>query len=348
MPFRRFSISLALLAALVTTSLAGCSSKQESTSQEAQATSPADPLASWNDGPTKSAIIDFVNHTSSPGDPEFLPENQRIAVFDNDGTLWAEHPVYFQLAFAMDRVLELAPQHPEWKSREPFKSIIEGNPRAALAGGNKALFQIIMATHAGMTTDEFDAIVKDWVAVASHPTLNRAYTQCVYQPMLELLSYLRGRGYQTFIVSGGGADFMRTWAERVYGIPPHQVIGSQIDVKFEMKSGKPVLARQSDIGFIDDGPGKPIGIHRHIGRRPVMAFGNSDGDLEMLQWTKGGDGPRFAALIHHTDDAREWAYDRESAIGKLDKALDLAQKDGWTVVDMKSDWKTVFPPEPVR
>ncbi|HEX5131694.1 MAG TPA: HAD family hydrolase [Candidatus Krumholzibacteria bacterium] len=323
----------------------GCSShsEQAETSQPATATAPIDPLASWNDTPIKTAIIDFVRHTSSPGDPEFVPEADRVAVFDNDGTLWAEQPMYFQLAFAIDRIVELAPQHPEWKNREPFRSLLEGNVRNALAGGDRAILDIIKASHAGMTTDEFEQIVKDWIAVASHPTLHRAYIQCAYQPMLELLAYLRANGYRTFIVSGGGIEFMRPWTERVYGIPAEQVVGSQIKVKLEDRNGRPVLVRLPDIEFIDDGPGKPVAIHRFIGKRPVMAFGNSDGDLEMLRWTAAGKGARFCALIHHTDDAREWAYDRESAVGHLDKALDEARAKSWSVVDMKNDWKTVFP-----
>jgi len=323
----------------------GCSRSSNDSQEEATASAVAtDPLPSWNDGPVKTAILDFVRHTSSPGDPEFVPERERVAVFDNDGTLWAEQPMYIQLAFAIDRVKVLAPQHPEWRNREPFRSLLAGDTRGALAGGHKAIAEIVMATHAGMTTDEFAEIVKDWVAVSSHPTLDRAYIQCAYQPMLELLSYLRERGYKTYIVSGGGIDFMRPWTEGVYGIPPEQVIGSQIKTRFEIrKDGTPVLTRLPELEFIDDKEEKPIGIQRFIGRRPVIAFGNSDGDLQMLQWTAGGPGPRLAALIHHTDDGREWAYDRESPIGRLDKALDEARAKHWLVVDMRDDWNAVFP-----
>ncbi|HEU4364455.1 MAG TPA: HAD family hydrolase [Candidatus Krumholzibacteria bacterium] len=336
---------LALMILCVAAIAFGCSKSSEDKQANSAAPAPAaDPLPSWNDGPVKTAILDFIRHTSSPGDPEFVPEPERIAVFDNDGTLWAEQPMYFQLAFALDRVVALAPSHPEWRNREPFRSLLAGDVRGALAGGDRAVAEIMMATHAGMTTDEFESIVKDWVAIASHPTLNRAYTQCLYQPMLELLAHLRERGYQTYIVSGGGSEFMRPWTERAYGIPPEQVIGSQIKTRFEVrKDGKPVLVRLPDVEFIDDREGKVLGIHRVIGRRPVMAFGNSDGDLQMLQWTASGPGARFAAIIHHTDDGREWAYDRQSPIGKLDKALDEARAKQWIVVDMRSDWNAVFP-----
>jgi hypothetical protein len=341
---RRVLVSLAVVAFGV-----ACSSGDDETRTEspAPAAVAADPLPSWNDGPVKTAILDFIRHTSSPGDPEFVAESERIAVFDNDGTLWVEQPMYVQLAFALDRVVTLAPQHPDWRYREPFRSLLEGNVKGALAGGHKAIADILIATHAGMTTDEFEEIVQDWIAVASHPTLNRAYAQCAYQPMLELLRHLRERGYKTYIVSGGGIEFMRPWTERVYGVPPEQVIGSQIKTKFELgKDGSVVLRRMPEVEFIDDREGKPVAIHRFIGRRPIMAFGNSDGDLQMLQWTAGGPGPRLAAIIHHTDSGREWAYDRESPIGALDKALDEARARHWIVVDIRSDWNTVFPPRP--
>jgi hypothetical protein len=272
-----------------------------------------------------------------------VPAAERIAVFDNDGTLWAEQPLYFQLAFALDRVKALAPQHPEWKDQEPFASLLRGDMKGALAGGEPAIARIVMATHAGMTTDEFDAIVRAWVGSARHPKTGRLYTEMVYQPMLELLDYLRAHGFRTYIVSGGGIDFMRPWTEKVYGIPPEQVVGSSIRTKFELRDGKPVLVRLPELDFIDDKAGKPVGIHRHIGRRPLMAFGNSDGDLEMLQWTMAGAGPRFALLVRHTDAEREWTYDRASSIGRLDRALDAALAGGWTVVDMKRDWERVFP-----
>jgi phosphoglycolate phosphatase-like HAD superfamily hydrolase len=273
-----------------------------------------------------------------------VPASERIATFDNDGTLWAEQPIYFQFAFALDRVKALAPQHPEWKDQEPFKSVLAGDIKGALAGGEKAIVLLMMASHAGMTTAEFEQIVKDWIATAKHPRFNRPYIECIYQPMLELLAYLRASGFKTYIVSGGGIEFMRPWTEQVYGIPPEQVIGSSIKTTFEMRDGKPVLMRLPEVDFVDDRAGKPVGIHKFIGRRPLLAFGNSDGDHQMLQWTAAGSGPRLMGLVHHTDAEREWAYDRQSHIGQLDKALDEALAQGWTVVNMKSDWKTVFPP----
>jgi phosphoserine phosphatase len=302
-----------------------------------------DPLPSWNDTAPKKAIADFVGKVTRAGSPDFVPPAERIATFDNDGCLWAEQPMYFQLAFALDRVKALAPQHPEWKTQEPFQSLLAGDVKKALAGGEKAILEIVMASHAGNTTDEFAKIVQEWAKDSRHPKTGRPYTEMVYQPMLELLAFLRQNGFKTFIVSGGGIEFMRAWAEGVYGIPPEQTVGSTISTKFEMRPTGPVLLREPKADFIDDGPGKPVGINRHIGRRPVLAFGNSDGDLQMLQWTAAGSGARFMGLVHHTDGAREWAYDRTSHIGKLDKALDEATAKGWTVVDMKRDWKKVFP-----
>jgi phosphoglycolate phosphatase-like HAD superfamily hydrolase len=303
----------------------------------------ADPLPSWNDGAAKQAIVEFVEKVIKEGSPDFVPVAERIAVFDNDGTLWAEQPMYFQFLFAMDRVKALAPQHPEWKDKEPFASLLKGDVKGALAGGEKAILEIVMATHAGMTTEEFEKIVADWIATARHPITQRPLTEMVYQPMLELLTYLRANGFKTFIVSGGGIEFMRAFAEQVYGIPPEQVIGSSGKVKFEMRDGKPVLVKLPEINFIDDNVGKPVGINQHIGRRPIAAFGNSDGDLQMLQWTAAGSGPRFCMYVHHTDAEREWAYDRTSHIGQLDKGLDEAAANGWTVVDMKNDWNRIFP-----
>jgi hypothetical protein len=250
--------------------------------------------------------------------------------------------MYFQAFFIFDRIKALAPQHPEWKDKEPFASVLKGDVMAALAGGEHALMEMAMATHAGMTTEEFEQTVKDWIATAKHPVTKRHYTEMVYQPMLELLAYLRANGFKTFIVSGGGIEFMRPWTERVYGIPPEQVIGSSIKTKFELRDGKPVLLRLPELNFIDDKAGKPVGIQQHIGRRPIAAFGNSDGDLQMLQWTAAGSSPRFCLYVHHTDAAREWAYDRQSHIGRLDKGLDEAKARGWTVVSMKDDWKTIF------
>jgi phosphoglycolate phosphatase-like HAD superfamily hydrolase len=303
----------------------------------------ADPLPSWNDGKAKQSIIEFVAKATTKGSPDFVSPAERIAVFDNDGTLWSEQPMYFQLFFAIDRVKALALKHPEWKDKEPFASLLKGDVKTALAGGEHAILEIIMATHADMTTAEFEKIVKDWIATAKHPTTKRPYTEMVYQPMLEVLAYLRANGFKTFIVSGGGIEFMRPWTERVYGIPPEQVVGSSIKTKFEMRNGQPVIVRLPEINFIDDKAGKPIGINQYIGRRPIAAFGNSDGDLQMLQWTAAGKGARYMLIVHHTDAEREWAYDRKSKIGHLDKALDEAFKSGWTVVDMKKDWKVIFP-----
>jgi phosphoserine phosphatase len=302
-----------------------------------------EPLPSWYDGAAKTAIVDFVARVTDKASPDYVPPQARIATFDNDGTLWAEQPLYFQLTFALDRVRTLAPRHPEWKEKEPFKSILAGDLAGVLAGGEAALLQLVMATHAGMTTDEFEQVVKDWIATARHPRFDRPYTECVYQPMLELLRYLRANGFKTWIVSGGGIEFMRPWAERVYGIPPEQVVGSSIKTRFEIRDGIPVLVRLTEVNFIDDKAGKPVGINQHIGRRPILAFGNSDGDLQMLQWTAAGQGERLMLLVHHTDAKREWAYDRQSAIGRLDKALDEAKRKGWTVVNMKKDWESIFP-----
>lgn len=300
-------------------------------------------LPSWNETASKQAIVAFVEKVSKPGSLDFVPVAERIATFDNDGTLWAEQPMYFQLLFALDRVKALAPQHPEWNTQEPFASLLKGDVRGALAGGEKAIGEIVLATHAGMSTEAFEQIVKDWIATARHPVTKRLYTEMVYQPMLELLSYLRANGFKTFIVSGGGIEFMRPWSEKVYGIPPEQVVGSSVKTQFDLRNGKPALVRLPEVNFIDDGAGKPVGINQHIGRRPIAAFGNSDGDQQMLEWTAAGNGARFALLVHHTDAEREWAYDRKSAIGHLDKALDEAQAKGWTVVDMKKDWKAIYP-----
>ncbi len=300
------------------------------------------PLPSWNEGPAKKAILEFVARVTEEGGPDHVPPPERIAVFDNDGTLWAEQPLYFQFLFAVDRVKALAPQHPEWKDQEPFASLLRGDTQGALAGGEHALLEIVASTHSGMTTDEFQAVVKDWLATARHPTLRQPCTALVYRPMLELLSYLRSSGFKTFIVSGGGVEFLRAFAEQTYGIPPEQVIGSSGKQRFEMRDGTPVLVKLPELDFLDDKEGKPLAIQRIIGRRPIAAFGNSDGDLQMLQWTGAGSGPRFCLYVHHTDAVREWAYDRESGVGRLDKGLDEARARGWTVVSMKDDWKRVF------
>jgi phosphoglycolate phosphatase-like HAD superfamily hydrolase len=303
----------------------------------------ADPLPSWNDGTARRRVLAFVEGVTREGGPSYVPPAERIAVFDNDGTLWAEQPMYFQAFFIFDRIRALAPQHPEWKDREPFASVLKGDVKAALAGGEHALLEMAMGTHAGMTSEEFDRIVTDWVTTARHPKTGRLYTEMVYQPMLELLDYLRANGFKTYIVSGGGIEFMRPWAERVYGIPPEQVIGSSIKTKFELREGQPVLVRLPELNFVDDKAGKPVAIQMHIGRRPIAAFGNSDGDLQMLQWTAAGPGRRFCLYVHHTDAEREWAYDRESHIGRLDEGLDEARARGWTIVDMKADWKRIYP-----
>jgi phosphoglycolate phosphatase-like HAD superfamily hydrolase len=316
-----------------------------------------DPLPSWNDGAAKKAIVDLVARTTAEGSPDFVASHERIAVFDNDGTLWCEQPMYFQFVFALDRVKALAPQHPEWREQDPFKSVLSGNPAAALAGGEQAVEQLMAVTHAGMTTDEFAAIVREWLATARHPRFNRPYNECTYQPMLEVLAYLRANGFKTFIASGGGVEFMRVWAEQAYGIPPEQVVGSAGKLKYELRDGQPELVKLPEIDFIDDKAGKPVGIQQHIGRRPVLAFGNSDGDFEMLEWTTAPDAdssdpsepgrprPRLGLFVHHTDAVREYAYDRDSHVGQLKRGLEEAPKRGWVLIDMKSDWKTIFPPE---
>jgi phosphoserine phosphatase len=306
-------------------------------------TAAADPLPSWNNTAPKKAIVAFVENVTKAGSPEFVPPAERIATFDNDGTLWAEQPMYFQAFFIFDRIKALALQHPEWKETEPFASVLRGDLNTSLAGGEHALLEMAMATHAGITTEQFEKTVADWIATAKHPNTGKLYTEMVYQPMLELLAYLRANDFKTFIVSGGGIEFMRPWTEKVYGIPPEQVVGSSIKTKLELRDGKLILIKIPELNFIDDKAGKPAGIQHHIGRRPIAAFGNSDGDLQMLQWTAAGSGPRFCAYVHHTDGAREYAYDRQSQIGKLNKGLDEAKAKGWTVVSMKDDWKTIFP-----
>jgi phosphoserine phosphatase len=330
---RQFCTTIALVCALALTASAALA---------------ADPLPSWNDGAAKQSIIAFVEKVTTPGTPEFVPVPERIATFDNDGTLWCEQPMPVQFYFALDRVKALAPQHPEWKTTEPFASLLKGDLKTALAGGDHALLELLMATHTGMTTVEFEQIVKEWIATAKHAKTGKLYTEMVYQPMLELLAYLRANGFKTYIVSGGGIEFMRPWAERVYGIPPEQVVGSSVKTKFEMRDGQAVLVRLPELNFVDDKDGKPVGINQHIGRRPVMAFGNSDGDREMLEYTQGGSGARFELLVLHDDAAREYAYGPAKGLpdiklGAFTQALyDQAKKNNWTVVSMKDDWKHVF------
>ncbi len=305
----------------------------------------SDPLPSWQDGPAKAAVVDFVTRVTDEAGPDFVAPEERIAAFDNDGTLWSEQPLYFQLLFAFDRVAELAPAHPEWQTREPFKSALARDIEGVLATGDAGIGELIAATHAGMTEAEFREIVRGWVATARHPRFGRPFTDLVYQPMLELLEYLRAEGFDTYIASGGGISFMRAWAPEAYGIPPERIIGSSMETRFEPADGTPVLRRLPAQDFVDKGR-KPVAINRVVGRRPIAAFGNSDGDLAMLQWTMAGDGPRFALVVRHTDAEREWAYDRTSLVGRLDAALDEALAKGWTVVDMERDWKVVYPFQP--
>lgn len=330
----RHSIQCWLLASLLIFGLAGTAAAQA-----------ADPLPSWNDGPTKTAIVEFVEKVTKKGSPDFVPENQRIATFDNDGNLWAEQPVYFQLIYAIDQVKRMATKHPEWKTEEPFASVLKGDMKGLMASGKQGLMKILAVTHANMTAEEFQSNVSSWLKTARHPKTNRPFNEMIYQPMLELLSYLRANGFKTFIVSGGGVDFMRVFAEQAYGIPPDQVVGSSLKAKYEVRDGKPVIIKLPEINLVDDKEGKPVGIHQYIGQRPIFASGNSDGDYQMLEWTTAGDGPRFGLILHHTDAKREWAYDRDSHIGQLNKGLDDAGKKGWTVIDMQKDWKVVFPQE---
>jgi len=304
----------------------------------------SDPLPSWNDGPSKKSIVDFVTNTTTEGSAGFIPVTDRIACFDNDGTLWSEQPLYFQFFHALDRVKELAPQHPEWKTKEPFSFILKGDMKSALAGGEKALMQVIAATQTGMSSEEFDLQVKQWLKTAKHPKSNRPYNEMIYQPMVELLNYLRANNFKTFIVSGGEEGFMNAWAEQAYGIPPEQTVGTAMKTVYEVQNDTPRLMRLPELAFMDDGKGKPVGIQNQIGKRPVFTAGNSDGDYEMLQWTTTGTGyPRFGMIVHHTDSIREWKYDRGSHIGRLERGLDDASKYNWIVVDMKEDWNKIYP-----
>lgn len=317
--------------------------QQKSKTETSNTITGKDPLPSWNEGKAKQSIIDFVIKTTKEGMPDFVPVSDRIACFDNDGTLWTEMPMPTQLYFAIDRIKTMSPQHPEWKDQQPFKGILEDDIKSVLAGGENALPELIMITHSGMTTDEFDKTVKDWIATARHPKTGKYYNEMVYQPMLELLNYLRANGYKTFIVSGGGIDFIRVWAEQVYGVPPYQVVGSSVKVKYDTSGAQPVLIKLSELNFNDDKLNKPVGIHQHIGMRPVFTAGNSDGDYSMMQYTSTGSGPRFGMFVHHTDSLREYSYDRQSALARLNKGLDDAARYHWLVVDMKTDWKKIFP-----
>jgi hypothetical protein len=332
------------LVSLATAAEFGSQSRPSDPPATAQsAPSGAEQLSSWNDGAAKAAVVSFVTRVTREGGPDFVPVAERIATFDNDGTLWSEQPMYVQFAFMLDRVKALAAQHPEWTQKQPFKAVLDGDMKALAASGERGLLELMSATHVGNTTEEFAAIVTDWIGTARHPKTGRPYTEMVYQPMLEVLSYLRANGFKTYVVSGGGVEFMRPWVERVYGIPPEQVVGSRAKVKYEIRGGVPVLLRLAEIDLIDDHAGKPVGIHQIIGRRPIAAFGNSDGDFEMLEWITSGPGPRMGLLVHHTDAEREWAYDRSSHIGQLARGLDEAPKRGWVVVDMKQDWKRIYP-----
>ena len=299
-----------------------------------------DPLPSWNDGSAKTAILGFVAAVTEKGGKDYVEPAQRIAVFDHDGTLWVEYPMYTQILFAFERVKKLAPQHPEWKTKQPFKALLAGDMKTVGASGMKGIMEILMATHSGMTAEEFEREASNWLATAKHPKFKRLYSECIYQPQLELLAYLRANGFKNFIVSGGGIQFMRPITEKNYGIPPEQVVGSSAVAEFQIKDGKPEIIRLPKINFVNDKAGKPVGIYQHIGRRPILAFGNSDGDMQMIEYTMAGKGRRLGLLVHHTDAEREYAYDRESHVGKLDKAL---EQPAWIIVDMKKDWKKVFP-----
>ncbi len=331
------------VSALVLFAAWGCSQPPASPAPAPPAAAaPADPLPSWNDTETRKAIIAFVGRVTSPG-PDMVAPAERIAVFDNDGTLWTEQPLYFQLAFALDEVKAMADKHPDWKTRQPFKGVLENDMKAVLAGGEKSMMQIVGVTHTGMSTEEFRAAVDQWLKTAVHPRFKRPYTDLVFQPMLEVLTYLRANGFKTFIVSGGEVEFMRAWAERVYGIPPEQVVGTRFKTTYVVKDGVPALMRMPALDFNDDKDGKPVGIATVIGRRPTIAFGNSDGDFQMLEYTTKGAGPRLGLIVHHTDADREWAYDRKSAIGTLIRGLDEASARGWVLIDMKRDWKKIYP-----
>ncbi len=320
----------------------GCRNKEQTEHSGNQVAQIMDPLPSWNNTDHKKAIMSFVEKVTDESSAEFVPIAKRIATFDNDGTLWSEQPMYFQFIFTFDRIQTLAPKHPEWKIKQPFKAVLAGDITTVMNSGSNAINELVMATSADCTSEEFALVVKDWLAEARHPNTGKPYTEMVFQPMLELLTYLRDNGFKTYIISGGGAEFMRPWTEMVYGIPPEQVVGTSFKLKYEMHDGKPAIVQLPEVNFVDDNDGKPVGIYQYIGRRPIASFGNSDGDFEMLQYTKAGSGLRLGALVHHTDNKREWAYDRKSPYGRLDKALDSAQTNGWMLIDMKKDWKIIY------
>jgi hypothetical protein len=342
-PKANFNALLLLLLGILIMTLSCNQPQQKIRIPKTNAVTTTDPLPSWNEGATKKAITDFVTKTTKEGGADFNPVADRIACFDNDGTLWTEKPLPFQLYFILDRIKAMAPQHPEWKSEQPYKALLEGDLKTALAGGEKLLLEIMMATHAGMTTEEFDKSVKDWMTTAKHPITGRHFNEMVYQPMLELLNYLRANGYKTFIVSGGGVDFMRVWAEEAYGIPPYQVIGSSVKTNYDTTRTPPALVKLPELNFNDDKLGKPVGIHQYIGKRPVFCAGNSDGDYAMMQYTCTGNGPHLGLYVRHTDSVREYYYDREPGLARLNRGLDDAKKYNWLIVDMKNDWKKIYP-----
>jgi len=299
-------------------------------------------LASWTDGPSRTAIVAFVKAVTEPGSPDFVPVHDRIAVFDNDGTLWSEQPMYFQVMFSLDEVHALAQSHPDWYTRQPFMAVLQGNHAAVAKSGERGLMEIVLATNTGTSIEQYQQRVDQWLQTARHPRTKLPYTSMTYAPMRELLDYLRAYDFKTYIVSGGETEFMRPWTQKAYGIPRDQVIGSGFETQFQADGSGFELMRLPKLSFNDDGPGKPVAIQRYIGQRPILAFGNSDGDLQMLQWTTAGPGKRFAGIVHHTDAKREWAYDRDSHVGRLDKALDEARAKGWTVVDMEKEWKRIY------
>jgi hypothetical protein len=331
-----------LIMALMLLLNTGCKNTDNQKKENNTTSQTSNPLPSWNETEHKKAIISFVEKVTTKGSPDFVPIAERIATFDNDGTLWPEKPMYFQMVFTFDRIKAMAPNHPEWKNKQPFKAVLENDYKTVFESGLESIDNLVMTVSADYTSDEFTKVVKDWIDTAKYPGTGKLYTEMVFQPMLELLAYLRNNGFKTYIVSGGSAEFMRPWVEKVYGIPPEQTIGTSIKMKFEMRNGKPVLVQIPEIFLADDNVGKPVGIYQFIGRRPIASFGNSDGDLQMMQWTMDGSGSRFALFVHHTDSVREYAYDRDSRFWLFDKALDEANAKGWTVVDMKNDWKVIY------